>query len=261
MIYFRVTSVVWGQISDARTRLSSSTLLCLLPASSTRQPSGHCAAAARHPPATAARSSTAVLIWRLTGQHVGTPPVRPEPAGSSDILQRKLLHLSKTSRRTGTRFIIQQHVVMLSATFAKMNPTACVWQVVTALGKVWHPEHFVCTECEAELGSRNFFEKDGRPYCESDYFTLFSPHCANCSKPILNVSRSDTYRCKTPNQSQLLVTLPSHLFFCAFRKWSPLLTRTGTLSVSAVSNAAARSETKVSRELNETEKILNLEIF
>lgn len=60
-------------------------------------------------------------------------------------------------------------------------------QVVTALGKVWHPEHFVCTECETELGNRNFFEKDGRPYCESDYFTLFSPHCAHCNKPILNV--------------------------------------------------------------------------
>lgn len=60
-------------------------------------------------------------------------------------------------------------------------------QVVTALGKVWHPEHFVCSECETELGSRNFFEKDGRPYCESDYFTLFSPHCAQCNKPILNV--------------------------------------------------------------------------
>lgn len=67
-----------------------------------------------------------------------------------------------------------------SATLASM-------QVVTALGKVWHPEHFVCTECETELGSRNFFEKDGRPYCESDYFTLFSPHCAHCNKPILNV--------------------------------------------------------------------------
>ena len=66
-------------------------------------------------------------------------------------------------------------------------PAPCPLQVVTALGRVWHPEHFVCTECETELGSRNFFEKDGRPYCESDYFTLYSPHCAHCSKPILNV--------------------------------------------------------------------------
>uniref|UniRef100_A0A3B4AM59 LIM zinc-binding domain-containing protein n=1 Tax=Periophthalmus magnuspinnatus TaxID=409849 RepID=A0A3B4AM59_9GOBI len=75
-------------------------------------------------------------------------------------------------------------------TSSKGTCTACqkpvVGQVVTALGKVWHPEHFVCTECEIELGSRNFFEKDSRPYCESDYFTLFSPHCAQCNKPILN---------------------------------------------------------------------------
>lgn len=70
----------------------------------------------------------------------------------------------------------------------EQNPIGFALQVVTALGKVWHPEHFVCTECETELGSRNFFEKDGRPYCESDYFTLFSPHCAQCNKPILNVS-------------------------------------------------------------------------
>ena len=75
----------------------------------------------------------------------------------------------------------------------KTTSDCFLMQVVTALGKVWHPEHFVCTECEAELGSRNFFEKDGRPYCESDYFTLFSPHCAHCNKPILNVRDLDVY--------------------------------------------------------------------
>uniref|UniRef100_A0A4W4HD22 Transforming growth factor beta-1-induced transcript 1 protein n=1 Tax=Electrophorus electricus TaxID=8005 RepID=A0A4W4HD22_ELEEL len=75
-------------------------------------------------------------------------------------------------------------------TSSKGNCSACqkpvVGQVVTALGRVWHPEHFVCSECECELGNRNFFEKDGRPYCEPDYFSLYSPHCAQCSKPILN---------------------------------------------------------------------------
>ncbi|KAA0725487.1 Transforming growth factor beta-1-induced transcript 1 protein [Triplophysa tibetana] len=76
------------------------------------------------------------------------------------------------------------------STSSKGNCSACqkpvVGQVVTALGRVWHPEHFVCSECECELGNRNFFEKDGRPYCETDYFTLYSPHCAQCNKPILN---------------------------------------------------------------------------
>lgn len=126
-------------------------------------------------------------------------------------------------------------------------------QVVTALGKVWHPEHFVCTECETELGSRNFFEKDGRPYCESDYFTLFSPHCAQCNKPILNVRDSNLHASYNP---ELILTWttqintpgdlkPFNFSFLLFRKWSPLWIRIGTRSVSAVLSAAGRLERKV----------------
>lgn len=61
-------------------------------------------------------------------------------------------------------------------------------QVVTALGKTWHPEHFTCVHCKTELGTKSFFERDGEPYCESDYHNLFSPRCAFCSQPILDVS-------------------------------------------------------------------------
>lgn len=65
-------------------------------------------------------------------------------------------------------------------------------QVVTAMGKTWHPEHFVCTHCQEEIGSRNFFERDGQPYCEKDYHNLFSPRCYYCNGPILDVSSSCT---------------------------------------------------------------------
>lgn len=64
-----------------------------------------------------------------------------------------------------------------------------VGQVITALGKTWHPEHFVCAHCNQELGTRNFFERDGKPYCEPDYHNLFSPRCAYCNGPILDVRR------------------------------------------------------------------------
>ena len=63
-----------------------------------------------------------------------------------------------------------------------------VGQVITALGKTWHPEHFTCTHCTQELGTKNFFERDGQPYCETDYHNLFSPRCAYCNGPILDVS-------------------------------------------------------------------------
>jgi len=59
-----------------------------------------------------------------------------------------------------------------------------------ALGRLWHPEHFACVHCKEPLGTQNFFERDTLPYCERDYYLLFSPRCASCSGPILDVSKS-----------------------------------------------------------------------
>jgi len=58
-----------------------------------------------------------------------------------------------------------------------------------ALGRLWHPEHFICTQCKEPLGTQNFFERDTLPYCERDYYLLFSPRCASCSGPIFDVRK------------------------------------------------------------------------
>jgi len=218
--------------------------LCLLPASSSCHPSGYSTAAASRP--------TAALNWGFPGQHAGTPPIRPDPTRSSNVLQGKLFSLSKASCGAGENVQIEWISIsaidsFLEKLFSSNDLDHLFVQVVTALGKVWHPEHFVCTECETELGSRNFFEKDGRPYCESDYFTLFSPHCAQCNKPILNVRHSDmTVLCYFDKKIvSIHYPSPRVLFLTLYRKWSPLWTRTGTQSVSAASSAAAASERKV----------------
>lgn len=65
---------------------------------------------------------------------------------------------------------------------------AILGQVVIALGKMWHPEHYVCCHCGEEIGHQNFFERGGKAYCENDYHDLFSPRCANCNGPIRDVS-------------------------------------------------------------------------
>nr|XP_020749399.1 transforming growth factor beta-1-induced transcript 1 protein isoform X1 [Odocoileus virginianus texanus] len=61
-------------------------------------------------------------------------------------------------------------------------------QVVTALGRAWHPEHFVCGGCSTTLGGSSFFEKDGAPFCPECYFERFSPRCGLCNQPIRHVS-------------------------------------------------------------------------
>lgn len=58
-------------------------------------------------------------------------------------------------------------------------------EVTTALGQVWHPEHFVCAVCDEEIGVNTFFEREQKPYCERCYHSLFSPSCAYCNQPVL----------------------------------------------------------------------------
>lgn len=61
-----------------------------------------------------------------------------------------------------------------------------VGQVITALGLIWHPEHFKCTCCLCLIGTNIFYEKDLQPFCEVCYVKLFSPKCNACNKPILD---------------------------------------------------------------------------
>ncbi|KAL4000419.1 SH2B adaptor protein 1/3 [Sarotherodon galilaeus] len=74
-------------------------------------------------------------------------------------------------------------------TTAKGHCASCnkciVGKMITALGEVWHPEHFVCAVCKMELSTTGFFERDGQPYCDKDYHQLFSPRCAYCKGPIM----------------------------------------------------------------------------
>lgn len=53
---------------------------------------------------------------------------------------------------------------------------------------MWHPQCFKCTHCGIPLEERNFYEKNGLPYCEKDYMDLFHPKCYGCKKPITDVS-------------------------------------------------------------------------
>ncbi|KAK5616238.1 hypothetical protein CRENBAI_015146 [Crenichthys baileyi] len=74
-------------------------------------------------------------------------------------------------------------------TTAKGHCAACnkciVGKMITALGEVWHPEHFVCVACKMELSTSGFFEREGQPYCDKDYHQLFSPRCAYCKGAIM----------------------------------------------------------------------------
>uniref|UniRef100_A0A3Q3FMI5 Paxillin a n=1 Tax=Labrus bergylta TaxID=56723 RepID=A0A3Q3FMI5_9LABR len=113
--------------------------------------------------------------FKIQSQGKTSPTGPPKPANKLDNM---LGSLQSDLNRLGVQ------------TVAKGVCGACkkpiVGQVVTAMGRTWHPEHFVCTHCQEEIGSRNFFEREGQPYCEKDYHSLFSPRCHYCNGPILD---------------------------------------------------------------------------
>jgi len=57
---------------------------------------------------------------------------------------------------------------------------------ITALGRVWHPEHFVCFTCHEPFAGSNFYEKEGKPYCEAHFTQLFGDPCAKCGRPVIH---------------------------------------------------------------------------
>merc|ERR1712061_255645 len=57
-------------------------------------------------------------------------------------------------------------------------------RVVTALGKHWHVEHFVCAKCEKPFLGNRHYERKGLAYCETHYHQLFGNLCQVCNQVI-----------------------------------------------------------------------------
>ena len=60
---------------------------------------------------------------------------------------------------------------------------------MSAIGKAWHPHHFVCDGCGESLQNQGFIEEGGKLYCEKDFNQFFAPHCDTCKQPISGVSK------------------------------------------------------------------------
>ncbi|PIK44435.1 putative paxillin [Apostichopus japonicus] len=115
----------------------------------------------------------------MNGQNAA-PSQKPDQPGG-DQLDSMLGHLHSDVSRQGVNTVAKGHCAACNKQI--------VGQIVTALGKTWHPEHFVCNHCQQELGMENFFERDEKAYCENDYHNLFSPRCAYCNGAILGECR------------------------------------------------------------------------
>jgi len=75
------------------------------------------------------------------------------------------------------------------ATFSAKCPSCGEFiegQTIEAMGKKWHPNHFVCGTCKAVLNGQFFPAENGIAYCEKHYYDAMGLLCADCEKPILS---------------------------------------------------------------------------
>jgi paxillin len=59
-------------------------------------------------------------------------------------------------------------------------------EMMTALGRTYHQEHFACGACGNPIGTGNFFEQEGQPHCERCFSARFCPKCAHCNAPVVD---------------------------------------------------------------------------
>jgi LIM domain/Protein DA1 len=64
---------------------------------------------------------------------------------------------------------------------------------ITALGKAWHEEHFVCTHCGRRLSGGAFYNRGDAPYCYDCYLQLFGRRCMVCTEPIKDSYIEDSW--------------------------------------------------------------------
>jgi len=103
----------------------------------------------------------------------------------------KCFSCAKCKREIGTKpyFEVNGQNVCESCNPASGRCAGCnqpvTGKVLVALDKKWHPEHFSCQRCQKPFPNGQFFEANGLPYCETDYYLTIAPKCSACGKEVL----------------------------------------------------------------------------
>lgn len=125
------------------------------------------------------------LLDQLDGSLAGAGVMPPAVAAAMPPAQQQILPQPVVPQPT-------QQAMLPALPPMPADPVVCgcgvpvqSGQIVTAMGRKWHPQCFKCYLCETSLIGKTFFQHEGRPLCQNDYAQLFSPRCMTCQQPII----------------------------------------------------------------------------
>lgn len=167
-------------VQDVRSRVEQMTIKAREAADRRSSPVTS-ASSERGPKAPAAVNVPAISVPSFSFDEPDQPSSSAVPAISIAVAPPSPSFKATTSEYFGTQ-LEDEHVPLPSssvpmATSTRAHATACpkcerpvlYGRTVNAMGKRWHPDCFVCEQCETKLEHMEFFTKDGSPYCHVDY--------------------------------------------------------------------------------------------
>ncbi|XP_021917249.1 PDZ and LIM domain protein Zasp isoform X4 [Zootermopsis nevadensis] len=123
-----------------------------------------------------------------------TSPARPAPvpnAGGGGIgalggTQKGASFAGSSAPRRGRGVLTQQSSVGVRIALCARCSSQIRGPFITALGKNWCPDHFVCVnaQCHRPLADIGFVEEKGELYCEYCFEKYLAPSCDKCSTKV-----------------------------------------------------------------------------
>jgi hypothetical protein len=120
----------------------------------------------------------------ITGEYVLLFGQRMHPEHFQCDMCGKDLRNGDCHEYQGKNYCYEDYLKLQTSTCAGCRKPI-VGRSVTAMGRVWHPEHFCCAHCHTPFAASQFYEKDGLPYCEEHYKQLFGRPCSKCNNPVV----------------------------------------------------------------------------
>uniref|UniRef100_A0A8C4Q4E7 Uncharacterized protein n=1 Tax=Eptatretus burgeri TaxID=7764 RepID=A0A8C4Q4E7_EPTBU len=88
-------------------------------------------------------------------------------------------------------YVPESEKIYCQGCYAQLFAPACskckekiVGEVTYALKQAFHSQCFLCAACGTPIGKSTFHMEDGEPYCDKDFYSLFSTKCLGCDFPV-----------------------------------------------------------------------------
>ncbi len=96
----------------------------------------------------------------------------------------KLLWNSKAKKQKQRKILFYEEKSLVGLTHGLHLRNPWLWYFEYAWRFFLYIGCFVCVTCRGPFTDGNFFEHEGRPYCETHFHALRGSLCAGCDKPI-----------------------------------------------------------------------------